>query len=124
MLSRGGVVFSSSVLFLHAFPGYCLSPGPFSVKETFGLSQDMMHLISRLACPIFSLYTSNWNDLPYQHTRQIQIYFINRYTFFFPKSLFMFCIPPWTHSRPTLSIGIRSFFKCQTKKNKKIQIIH
>lgn len=124
MLWRG-VVLSSSVLFSHAFPGSCLSLGPSTwckrslwslprhVPSHFqtGIVPYSAHiLVTGMIC------FTNLQD-KYRYTLLIDTLFC-----LFFKSLFMFCIPPLTHSRtlgPTLSIWIRSFSKCQAKKNRK-----
>lgn len=70
------------------------------------------------------LYTSNWNILLYQLTEPIQTHFIKMYRFF---SVFQIIhvvhqVMHLTHLRtpkPTPSIGIRPFSKCQAKKNGK-----
>ena len=101
------------------------------VKGILDLSPGMSHITSRLAYghgqltshdwSLFRSSTSNWHDLLYQLTVQIQICFTNKYTFCFSNQLFMFCSPPLIHSTtvgPTLSIGVSPFSKCQAKKCK------
>lgn len=118
--------------FFQASPGSCQSLGPFTLckrnpwslprhvpyhlRQAYGQGQLTSHDWS-----LFKSSTSNWHDLLYQLTVQIQTCFTNRYTFCFSNQLFMFCISPLIHSTtlgPTLSIGISPFFKCQAKKCK------